>query len=421
MAWRKPASMPAEIPSEHPDGELPAIEKVAAEWMIRRDRGLDVAQEAELTRWLQADERHEQVFGALDATWDLISNVRSAAQPQPRRSAFSRVRRRPKTKDQRPKDHQSTLAVPSRKIMHAEEQHFEGLYYRDSLTDPEAAHRWEWKAGWIAPLLAAAATIAVGIFWVSARMGDSRGTDYVTSAQTTVGAWRELILPDRSVVQINTDSDLKVQYTRNERRVLLHRGEAHFTVVKNPARPFVVVAGDVEMRAIGTAFNVRLRSSSVELLVTEGAVRVAPPAAPVADANQGPRADSPPSASMDSGVTSPVVVAGQRLIVPQSPSPQALTATPPIPASLEPQVIRQALAWQSRRLDFESTPLPEIVAEINRYNRQKLVIRDPQLETRRFGGSFPAGDYETFVRLLETNFRVSATRKGDEIHLRLAP
>ena len=81
--------------------------------------------------------------------------------------------------------------------------------------------------------------------------------------------------------------------------------------------------------------------------------------------------------------------------------------------------VKQALAWQSRRLDFDATPLEEIVAEMNRYNRHKLVIADSRLTTRQFGGSFPAGDYETIVRMLETNFGVVAERKGGETWLRL--
>ena len=81
--------------------------------------------------------------------------------------------------------------------------------------------------------------------------------------------------------------------------------------------------------------------------------------------------------------------------------------------------IKQTLAWQSRRLDFDATPLADIVAEINRYNRHQLVIADDRLNDRRFGGSFPAGDYETFVRMLEANFEVVAERGKDETRLRL--
>jgi transmembrane sensor len=63
-------------------------------------------------------------------------------------------------------------------------------------------------------------------------------------------------------------------------------GEAHFFVEKDPQRPFVVNAAGIDVRAVGTAFNVRIDPAAVEVLVTEGRVRVDPavphddPAAP---------------------------------------------------------------------------------------------------------------------------------------------
>lgn len=84
-----------------------------------------------------------------------------------------------------------------------------------------------------------------------------------------------------------------------------------------------------------------------------------------------------------------------------------------------PAEIQQTLAWRARRLDFDAVPLADIVVEINRHNRHKLVIADPRLNGQRFGGSFPAGDYETFVRMLETSFGVVAERGSDETRLRL--
>jgi transmembrane sensor len=294
---------------------------------------------------------------------------------------------------------------------------------------------------WIPVGLAAA--IVFGLFWTSRATNFSTGPDalFATSAATKIGGLHTLDLPDGSVVHLNTDSRVEVQFTRAQRRVRLARGEAHFTVAKNSARPFVVMAGDIEMRAVGTAFNVRLHPSTVEVLVTEGAVEVAAPearseehgaprqarglelaeTAGSMEQGAGPEVTPPPGlrvAASGKGVPAPpLLTAGQRMVLPLAPG--ALMLAPPVIAPVEPQGIAQALAWQQRRLDFESTPLPDMVAEINRYNRHKLVIADPRLETHRFGGSFPAGDYETFVRLLETNFGIIAERRKGETLLRL--
>ena len=252
--------------------------------------------------------------------------------------------------------------------------------------------------------LAAAAGVAVGFFiWQTPTSYPA--PDFTLTASTEVGAMRKLPLPDGSVVQLNTDSAITVQFTRTERRVQLVRGEAHFQVAKNPACPFIVNAGTVNVRAVGTAFDVRRRPEAVEVLVTEGKVRV--------NDSIGGQSRLPASAT---NADDSLLVAGERAYIFTGAS-----AAPAKVVAVAPVEIGQVLAWQSRRLEFVATPLAEMVEEFNRYNRHKLVIADPRLATRRFGGTFPAGDYEEFVRLLESDFDVVAERDQNEIRLRLAP
>jgi transmembrane sensor len=186
--------------------------------------------------------------------------------------------------------------------------------------------------------------------------------------------------------------------------VSLTRGEAHFTVAKNRERPFIVSAAGVDVRVVGTVFNVRLRSEAVDVLVTEGKVRVGS----TADISE--RAAVLPSATLHSELG-----AGQKLSIGR---PSQAAPLPTSPVELSAAEIKQTLAWQTRRLDFDSAPLSDIVAEINRYNWHQLVIADPRLNAQRFGGSFPAGDHETFVRMLEANFGVVAERAEGETRLR---
>ncbi len=113
----------------------------------------------------------------------------------------------------------------------------------------------------------------------------------------------------------------------------------------------------------------------------------------------------------------PVVAAGERVTI--QLSGEILSTANPI-KSLTPLEIDQALAWRSRRVAFSDASLAEMVAEFNRYNRHKLVIADPSLAARRFGGTFPAGDYESFIQLLESTFGVVADRGADQTVLRLS-
>src|SRR5204863_5888557 len=86
--------------------------------------------------------------------------------------------------------------------------------------------------------------------------------------------------PDGSVVELNRGAVVSAHFTASERRMRLVSGEANFKVAKDPQRPFVVEARGVAVRAVGTAFNVRIDAVSVEVLVTEGVVNVAQPPAP---------------------------------------------------------------------------------------------------------------------------------------------
>jgi len=241
-------------------------------------------------------------------------------------------------------------------------------------------------------MLAAAAVVLLGfmVFW---RTGSVRTPDRLVLAS----AGRHLTLSDGSDVALKGDSLVDVNFTVTERRVVLQRGEANFTVAKNPARPFLVAARGVVVRAVGTVFTVRLQTDGVEVVVTEGKVRVAP--------------DSPLAADE---VKARFLVAGERLLVP-TPG-QALAASEQVSGAEG----KTTLAWQGEELVFAGQPLANVVEEFNLRSERKLVIRDVDLGAVRVGGKFRADNVEGFVRLLENGFGISAERKDSEIVLRKA-
>lgn len=324
---------------------------IAADWIARRYAGLTPSEEREFARWLAADSRHAAAFAELDATWTGLDRL--------------------------------TLPPEQR-----------GQIDPDALA-PRPARGRRWRR--FLPLAAAAAVALAALYgthgyWAP---GQLRLSEAVT---TSVGGFRRITLPDGSVVRVNTDSAIKVAYTPGERRVKLVRGEAHFTVAKDAARPFFVEAGGVAVRAVGTAFNVRLRAADLEVLVTEGKVSIADPAK--GESLLAPR--TPDSV--------PLLVAGEGAVLPlpEGGAPQRAAVR-----SVPPPEMERALAWQDRRIEMVSAPLSEFVAEFNRYNRNPIRIVDPVLAARRFGGSFRADEPETFIRLLQLRFGLSVERAGD--------
>lgn len=337
--------------------EASAIERTAAQWVLRAAEGLRPEERSELERWLAADPWHQEVFDEMRETSSLLDQLREPASAGLPAGG-------------------SIIAFPSR--------------------------GWQWAVA----SLAAAALVA--LVWLGARRDRGEVRPFTESAVTAVGELRTLNLPDGSTVQLNTATAVSYRYSASERRVILERGEAHFTVASDVRRPFLVFADGVRVRAVGTAFGVRRRTEGVEVLVTHGKVQVE---------HGGEAARVGPESGSSQVPTPPVVlVAGQRLRV------ATATAEPPsLPTAVErveTGEMERLLAWQSHRLEFAAVPLADAVTEFNRYNRHRLIIADPALGQRRFGGSFSAQGYEAFVELLVQNFGVVAERRGDTTVLR---
>jgi transmembrane sensor len=124
-------------------------------------------------------------------------------------------------------------------------------------------------------LLAAAASTALAIgggsfVWLH---GGGMRLFQGNAFSTAIGERKTVHLLDSSTIQLNTNSQIEVDYTSAARTVRLIRGEAYFGVAKDPRRPFTVFAAQGAIRAVGTAFTVRLRpENTVEVTVQEGRV-----------------------------------------------------------------------------------------------------------------------------------------------------
>ena len=255
-----------------------------------------------------------------------------------------------------------------------------------------------------------AATLLIGALfgihaWQSAATPATRYT-------TTNAGYERARLDDGSTLELNTASAARVQFTPAERRIELESGEAHFEVAHNTARPFVVSAGGVVVRAVGTAFNVRFVSGAVEVTVTEGKVSIAPERVTVRerDAAATPDRTVTPRRPM-------LLAANERLAIPLASLAGDVAVPSRAVERLAPSEMRAALAWQRRVTDFSDTPLAEVAARFNRHHTRQIVIADPALGARRIGGIFALDDVEAFVRLLERDGIVRPEHDGEIVRL----
>lgn len=194
------------------------INRAAAAWVVRVDRGDDSAIDAALADWLDGDRRRRGAFLRAQAIWRRIDH------------------------------HDTIVAEPDEETS------------SPSSMSPSSMSRRSLIWGGVAGAAAAAVVLWIGL---------TRSTTY----QTTVGEQRRERLADGSVMLLNTDSAGKVEFHVTRRLINLEQGEALFTVAKDKSRPFIVSAGAIRVEAVGTAFAVRKLGTGADVVVTSGRVR----------------------------------------------------------------------------------------------------------------------------------------------------
>ena len=251
------------------------------------------------------------------------------------------------------------------------------------------AHRTSRRPLWFAATAAAAAAGLAVAVWMN------RGSE-TQVLQTAVGQHRNVVLADGSVVSLNTNTIVETNFGRHLRAVYLRKGEAHFEVTHDRSRPFLVHAGDAVVRAVGTEFEVRLRADQhVDVLVNEGRVEVAP------DVAEGPAVVAIGNERSHPVTVAHAVNAGQALST-------ATTNYAVVPVS--PEQVSSELAWREGAVVFDSAPLSEAIAEIQRYTDARIVISDASIATLPVGGRFKTDDLQGFLNGLETALPIAIRR-----------
>ena len=215
---------------------------------------------------------------------------------------------------------------------------------------------------------------------------------------TDVGKQQTAALRDGSQVQLNTDTIIDVDFDNRQRKVRLVKGEALFEVIRDQSRPFLVYVGTNVIRAVGTAFVVKLIEDEVEVTVKEGRVEL-----------KSLKDDTVNRSEKELTIASSVIDAGQTVWL--NKEIQTLQ-------EIEIEEIDRKLAWRDGLIIFSGEPLSNVVEEISRYTPIKFVITDPEIGLLRIGGRFKIGETEAMLEVMETGFGVNINRvSGDLVYL----
>lgn len=348
------------------------IEAAAARWFWLRDRGdWAAADQARLDEWLSQSTAHRVAWLRLNAGWKQAARMRALGAgippgviPEPGAWGDKRFLRGRATSE----------ALP--------------------VSPPLSASRELPSRRWRIARLAAAASVGA-LFLAGAYLAQVAflsGDRY----STPVGGLDTVPLADGSQVTLNTDTRIRVDLGDRERRIELDKGEAFFDVARDPARPFVVHVNEKRIVAVGTKFAVRRDGDDVRVAVTEGKVLINRAERAIASARPGGAA-----ADVLLGAGSIAQTARADVLVRRESRPET----------------EQLLSWRSGYLMFEATPLAAAVAEFNRYNTRKIVIRDASIASLPIGGNFRSGNIDAFLWLLEAGFPIEVQRDGEKIVL----
>lgn len=296
------------------------IDDLAAQWAARRNlRDLTPEEQVEFDTWLTADVRHLGAYGRAEAVLARLERVSSVA--------IGELQARQKA---------TTTDLPRRRFI---------------------------LTGTIAASVAAAGVIGAA-FWENSR---ESGVTTRANFATRVGQTREILLADGSVITLNTDSRVAVELSARARNIRLERGEALFDVAKNKKRPFVVFAGDTQVRAVGTSFTVSmLPKRPIQVLVKEGVVELT-------------HADAKAVA----------VGAHTRALAPRGSAIVAETVSS--------TKLARYLAWEYGRIALDNETLQDAATEFARYSGVRIVV-DPAVANRTVTGMFASDDPVGFAK-----------------------
>jgi len=322
----------------------------ASDWVAKLDRGLSIAETAELRRWMADDPQNKATLSRMTGMWDNMDSMARLSKLFPHEMLQADV--------------------------------------------PQTSYRW---AAMAASVLVAV-LVGFGAISYLAGFADDDRTALVASEigvyETAVGGLSRVPLSDGSQLTLNTNSRLEVEFTQANRIIRLRRGEFHIDVVHDTSRPLSVITGGRIVQAVGTAFTVKIdENQQIELLIIDGKVKVGMVPGWLTELDS-PVGGDDPNDTGDMALYSK----GDRVV---------LGANNDKLRVLRPDEIQVELSWRDGILVFNGQSLGEAVAEISRYTTVKFLFVDEDLQDVRVAGLFKAGDVSGFLTSLRANFDIS--------------
>lgn len=263
------------------------------------------------------------------------------------------------------------------------------------------------RLAWITAGIAVAASVAA-IFFFKPGAGNKKEIASINEISTRLGSKTRIQLPDGSIVWLNAGSKLiyDKDFGKEERPVTLS-GEGFFDVVRDPSKPFIVRTTNIEVRVLGTVFNVKAypEDKSSETSLIHGSLEVSIKSRPrdkiILSSNEKLVVENKtlaPKDSLSDDKDLPVMSLNQ---IKHNPLDNSVNET----------------QWIDNKLVFDNEPFADIAVKMERWFGVEIEITDSSLAAKRMTGKF---ERENIEQALEGLSYASTTsfvfeRKGNKI------
>ena len=222
----------------------------------------------------------------------------------------------------------------------------------------------------------------------------------------TYGSKTRIVLPDSSIVYLNSGSQLSYPSAFDDERHVALTGEGYFVVRSDSLHPFMVHANDVIIRALGTEFNVKAypEEERVETMLVKGVVEILKKnqTKPITELKPGEKATYIKS--------EPTQQQQQEIVLPAKGYPQMVVGVE--------QKVDLSTSWVKNQLVFDAEPFEQIAVKLERWYNVEIDIRNKSLGKERLSGRYDTENIEQVMHSLQIAASFTYTIEKNKIIVR---
>lgn len=202
--------------------------------------------------------------------------------------------------------------------------------------------------------------------------------------KTEIGEIKTLTLPDQSVITMNTNTALDIQFDQDKRMIKLYKGEVFVNVSKDASRPFLVITEHGDARALGTQYNVDKNVDSTHVVVIESKVEVC---------------------SASPKFSYKILNSSQRkcTVLHQSQGVKIGNQTLDDVQEIDANAIS---GWVTGTIVIDNQPLTEVLVELQRYSPEKIIFSASELNHIKVSGVLPVNNIPHAFDILADQFNL---------------